>query len=97
MIPTTKLTVTYSDGRTEEVVVRPRTQIAFERHYNIAIAAAFDPESSTGMRLEHMYFMAYHASKSAVEFDDWVDTVDGIDVEVEGTVDPTPPVPSAGS
>lgn len=96
MIPNTKVTIRFLDGATSECVVRPRTQIAFERKFNVAITSVFNPEAPGAMRFEYLYFMAYHASKASQEFDVWLDLVDGIDVEVEDTVDPTLPVPSGG-
>ena len=96
MIPTTKLTIEYANGDRSEVVVKPRTQVAFERKFNTAIAVAFDPESPNGMRFEYMYFMAWHASRASQEFDVWLDLVEGIDVEVDESEGPTPPAPSDG-
>lgn len=91
MIPNVKLTVKHADGTTSIADVRPRSQIAFERKFDMSITAAF----ASG-RHEYLYFMAWHASRSADGFDDWMETVHGIDVEVEAA-DPTRPVPPAGS
>jgi hypothetical protein len=97
MIPTVKITVSFVDGAKSEVLVKPRTQIAFERKYNTSIGRAFDPESPAGTRLEYSYFLAHHASRASQDFDVWIDLVDGLEVEVEGSVDPTPSTPSDGS
>ena len=94
MIPNLKMNVSYSNGGLSTVEVKPRSQIAFERKFDMGIAAAFGT-GSDGLRFEHLYFLAWHASKSSAEFDAWIDTVEGIDMEIEA-VDPTPPVPSDG-
>lgn len=88
------MTINFANGAKSVVEVKPRSQIAFERKFNMGIAAAFGG-GADGLRFEHLYFMAWHASKASQEFDDWLDLVDGIDMEVEA-VDPTPPVPSDG-
>lgn len=95
MIPNLKLTVKYDNGGSSNVDVKPRTQIAFERKFDLSMTEAFTDQS---LRFEWLYFMAWHASKTSVEFDEWMETVEGIDMEVDGTdADPTSPVPSAGS
>ena len=95
MIPNLKLTVMYESGATSTVDVRPRSQIAFERQFDIAIAEAFGDEK--GLRFEHIYFLAWHASKASQPFDDWLELVENIDMEVDGSADPTPAAPSDGS
>jgi len=87
------MTVKYSNGGESVVDVKPRSQIAFERQFNVGIVTAFG--ASEGLRFEHIYFMAWHAANTGASFDDWLDSVDGIDMEV-GSSDPTLPVPSAG-
>lgn len=94
MIPNLKMTVNYTNGGASTVDVKPRSQIAFERQFDIGIAAAFS--NANGLRFEHIYFMAWHASKTNQPFDDWLESVDGIDMEVGDPADPTLPVPSAG-
>lgn len=94
MIPDLKITVKYGNGGSSTVDVKPRSQIAFERKFDVGITAAFG--AAEGLRFEHIYFLAWHASKSSADFDDWLDTVDGIDFEVGANADPTPPVPSDG-
>lgn len=88
------MTVTYANGGDSKVEVKPRSQIAFERKFDRSIADAFG--SADALRFEYVYFLAWHASKSTVDFDDWLDSVEGIDMEVAGQPDPTAPVPSAG-
>lgn len=90
---TLKMTVTFIDGREpKQVVVLPVSQVAFERHFKCSLTVAFNGESS----LEHLFFLAWHASRTGMEFDPWLETVEGIDVGTPDAVDPTNPPPSAG-
>lgn len=95
MIPQMKLTIEYSDGARAEVAIRPRTQVAFEQKFNIALGDAFTEDGA--VRFEHLYFLAWHAGRASQEFAVWLDLVEGIEVEVDGPVDPTPPILSDGS
>ena len=95
MIPNLKLTVRYVNGGDSVVDVKPRSQIAFERQFDTSITTAF--ANAQGLRFEHIYFLAWHAAKTGAPFDDWLDSVDGIDMEVDGSADPTPATPSPGS
>lgn len=80
------LLVKYGDGREQAVMVSAPDLIAFEREYDKPTSAV----GSTG-RLEYLYWVAWHASKrqnlTALAFDDWLATVDGVaddpNVEVE--------------
>jgi hypothetical protein len=84
--------IIHSDGRRVDVVVRPATQVAFEREFTVAIAAAF----AESPRMEHIYFMAWHAAKSGLPFEEWIESVDGLDVGEVETVNPSLPTASAG-
>ena len=82
------LTVTAGD-HTTTVTAGPATQVAFEREHNVGIASI-----ATEQRVEHIYWLAWHASKPGVDFDKWLDSIDSIDVDVQ-SVGPTKPTPSA--
>jgi hypothetical protein len=72
--------VTYEDGQSTVVRVGPKTQIAFERHFDVAM---FKYER----RLEHMYWMCWHAlSQTGTEgrgFDDWLTDVDDVTYQID--------------
>ena len=76
--------VTDKDGNTSTVRTRLATEIAFERKFDLSYGEAFNKK-----RHEHFYFMAWHATKTDVEFDDWVETVTAIEVEDTDTPDPS--------
>lgn len=88
------MTVHYQDGRKQTVSARPVTQVAFERKFSRGFASAFS--SMETVQLEWVYFLAWHAARPGLEFDEWLDTVAEIDVGGADVVDPTGPVTSAG-
>jgi hypothetical protein len=88
------MTVNYQDERTVKVTVLPVTQVAFERHFKCAFAAAFNEDVKPSF--EHIYFIAWHAARSGLEFDPWLETVAGIEFGEATPVDPTNPAPLAG-
>lgn len=86
--------VGYADGRRTNVVARGVTQVAFERRFHTGFIAAFSDQAS--MRVEHVYFIAWHASRPMqLDFDEWLETVDEIVMGSVKTVDPTQPAASA--
>ena len=88
------MTVHYEDGRTQQVVARPVTQVAFERKFSKGFASAFS--SMETVQLEWVYFLAWHATRTGLEFDEWLNTVSEIDVGAADAVDPTDRAISAG-
>lgn len=81
--------VTYDDGRTEAVDVRPATQVAFEREHKTSLGRL-----ATEQLMSDLYWLAWHASRTASSFDEWLESVDGVaPVEDAAGVDPTPPAP----
>lgn len=57
--------------------------------------AAFAQWFGESFRSEWTYFLAHHASRTALDFDAWLDTVDAIEWRFAEQTDPTRPVPSA--
>lgn len=53
--------------------------------------AALTAWFSENMRTEWTYFLAWHAARTPVEFDAWLDTIDEIGWSFVGTADPTSP------
>lgn len=89
-----QMTVVYQDGRTATVTARPVSQVAFERKYSRGFASSFSEIKD--IQLEWVYFLAWHASRSGLEFDEWLDMVDTIEMGVAETVTPFDPATSAG-
>lgn len=83
------LTIQYTDGREAKVKAGPATQVAFEREHDVGII-----EIASSKKLSNLYWVAWHASKTDVGFDTWLEAVDSIDVEV-GAANPTKPAPPA--
>lgn len=89
-----KLNVENDRGDVTSVVVKPRTQVAFERHFSTPDKPV---RLDDGVGMEHLYWLAWHALKVQTEFDDWLDTIDSVtaDVdegdEVDGPLAGTPP------
>ena len=83
------LTIHYADGRTIEVKVGPSTQVAFEREHNVGIVAI-----ATEQKLSHVYWLGWHASKTGLGFDEWLETLDSVDVDMSDA-DPTKPAAPA--
>jgi hypothetical protein len=89
---TLSMTINYLDERAVKVTVLPVTQVAFERHFKCAFSSAF----AEAPAFEHVLFLAWHAARTGLEFDPWLETVAGVDLGDADAVDPTNPVPSAG-
>lgn len=86
-----KIGVTYEDGREANVVAGPATQVAFEREFEAGIGVIGEQQ-----KLSHIYWLAWHASRSGVDFEAWLDSIESVDVDVQ-TPDPTEPAPPAAS
>lgn len=84
-----KGTVHYEDGHSAEVTVGPVTQVAFEREHNCGIGVIAEDS-----RLSYVYWLAWHASRSGLDFDAWLETVSEVDLEAEEPT-PTEPAPPA--
>jgi len=69
------------DGTQDQYPVFPPTIIAFERWAKMGIAAAF---SSTTVKFEHLYYLAYLAEKDAgvvvKMFDEWLKAIKKVDI-----------------
>jgi hypothetical protein len=75
-----KLNVVTTTG-TVPVMISPKVQVEFERHYKLGIAKAFGDD----LKMEHIYFLAWkamaHVGKTTATFDVWLDDV--VDVEMD--------------
>lgn len=91
----TKIRVTYTDGRSSDVLASARAQVETERHFKGA-------DNAGKNRIEASFYLAWaslrYAGKETAEFEQWLDTVEDAE-EVEKTAadenatDPTPAVP----
>jgi len=88
------LDIEVDDGTRTQVPVLPRTQVAFERHFS---TPDHPVRLSSDVSMEHLYWLAWHASKQTAEFDVWLDTVVEVgaivndDDEVDGPLDTAQP------
>jgi len=71
-------------GETHDVPVPFAAQVAFERHFNLPVSIM-----STETRAEHVAFLAYQAARRAklttLGFDEFVDTLDDLEVAPDPT------------
>jgi hypothetical protein len=89
------MTVIYSDGRRQPVKVRPVDSVAFEEKYDISITDAFSGGPKT--RMSYIYFLAYSASSTTLTFEEWLASIDEIEVGTADDVTPLVPVTTGGS
>jgi hypothetical protein len=79
------LTVAYADGSEVKVTAKASDLIAFERHFDQSMTVFGD---DTKVRVEWLIWLAWKASTreglTKVDFDAWVDTIDGITVGDSG-------------
>jgi len=83
-----RISVSKTDGSTNEYPVTPRTIVAFERHFKIGLAAAFSNERE--LKMEYAYWIAWDAERlsGAVVplFDKWLEEV--VDVQIGSDATP---------
>ena len=69
-----------TDGRSEDIVVGPKVQVAFEREWKVGLPKAFGADQ----RLEYVYWLAWKAIKESgavvKPFDGWLDTVENVEM-----------------
>ena len=62
--------ITTEDGEHQLCAVRPRTQVAYERHFKVQL------NSEIGM--EQLYWLAWHSSGTTAKFEAWLDTIESV-------------------
>ena len=83
----TRVTVTYSGGDTEDIVMRPIAMVAAERQFGSGV--------SNGHSMEAMLWTAWFVKgKPAGSFDAWLDTIDDMQLGQEEKVHPLAEAPS---
>jgi hypothetical protein len=85
-----KYVVSFYDGTSAEAIQGPAAEVAFEREFSTSVV-----EIALQRRAEWLYFMAWKSTKSNQPFDEWIERVSSVDVEVTDDV-PLAPVPSPG-
>lgn len=81
-----QMNVTYADGTGADVSVSAPDLVAFEREFDRSVAR-FESE----VRFTDICWLAWHKlhrDKKAGEFDEWLETIDGI--EIADTSEPVP-------
>ena len=68
--------VTFVDGRTEEVRLRPRAQIDYEEETGDALIS-FETDE---MRVSKLYSLAWFAAGKPETFDEWIDSLDAVEM-----------------
>ena len=74
------INLTFADGTTATAVASAPDFVAFETRFDKSVQSF-----ASDVRLEHMLFIAWNASKrkgeTKLEFDEWLETVENIEVE----------------
>ena len=89
-----KLTIETTDGSETTVPVRPRTQVAYERH--------FKSQLNSDIGMEQLYWLGWHSSGTVEKFDNWLNNVEAITAVVDneeddGEIDPLVETPPSGT
>jgi hypothetical protein len=91
-----KYKITFEDGTDLETSGRKADAIRFERQFKIPVAAMF---SEDGVRQEHLWFFGWCVAKRTnpdiLAFDDWIETVESVDIMAVEEDEPTPTDPSS--
>ena len=76
-----EITLTRDDGTSDTFPVRPKTIVAFERHFKTGLSQAFVKEQKS----EHLYWLAWESERATGNvvkpFDQWLDTVEMVDIK----------------
>lgn len=80
-----RVTVTYSGGESETIVIRPLGMVAAERQFGGGV--------SNGHSMEAMLWSAWFLKGKPGEFDTWLESIADMDVSREEVV-PLDPAPS---
>jgi hypothetical protein len=80
------VTLTFDDGRVEEVKMNPRVLVEIERHYD-----------GKPPRIEGTLYGAWHKLGRQGDFNAWLDTLEDIDEREGEAANPSPPEASGDS
>jgi len=74
-----QLHVVTTDGA-QDVKLSPRVIVEFERQFQTGLGRAFQ----TDQKAEHMFWLAWKATKSDKPFDEWLETVEDVQLNEGG-------------
>jgi hypothetical protein len=90
-----KYRITYSDGTANEVTGKKSDVVRFERKYKMPVANML---ADNAIYTEHLWFFGWCAEQRAgnteLSFDDWVETIESVEVLTVEEENPTAPNPS---
>ena len=82
---TLTVSVTVVDQPPIQIPVKPRTVLAFERHFGVGWTKAFNDDNS---KMEYVYWLAWEAMRSdgnvVKPFDAWIETVEEVKLVPKG-------------
>lgn len=91
-----KYRITHQDGTIIEAEGRKVDAVKFERQFKMPVSSLFE---DGGLYTEHLWFFGYCAEKrlnpELPGFDDWMETVDGVDILNAEENEPHPTDPSS--
>lgn len=74
------ITVKHRDGELKTHRIYPDTEVRFEEEFSMPVRKAFSVDHPSDI---HTYKLAYFASYDSRPFEEWLRTVDDMDVERE--------------
>ena len=91
-----KYKITHLDGTVIEAAGRKVDAVKFERQFKMPVSNLFGDD---GIYTEHLWYFGWCAEKRVnaelPDFDDWMETVEGVDIVTEEEEEPTPTDPSS--
>lgn len=91
-----KYRITHQDGNIVEAPGRKVDAVKFERQFKMPVSNLF---GEGGIYTEHLWFFGWCAEKrinsDLPDFDEWMETVDGVDILSEEEEEETPTDPSS--
>lgn len=90
-----RYSITYTDGTNHEVDGKKSDVVKFERKYKIPVANLL---SENAIYIEHLWFFGWcaetRAGNTELSFDDWIETIESVEVLTVEQENPTSPNPS---
>jgi hypothetical protein len=88
-LPSKRIKVVYTDGKSKEVRIGPKAEVMFERHFKVSMTKAGNDISA-----ENMYYLAWASLHCAgvepLDFDSFLDVLEDVEkVDGADAVDPS--------
>jgi hypothetical protein len=78
------VTVLHTDGTVTRNPIRPKVEMHFERTYKVGIGTAFAGDGAATNLYRLAWEVERHSNGAVIKgFDDWLDEIETVDVEVE--------------